>query len=103
MVAARLARAQNGHARAQDWHARLYVLANYLTFLLAQVLGNIFGTKNTSEVETKATLDRLSQITQVCMPSHALRRCLQPAHWAHATGARQRRRHGGRGRREEAD
>eukprot|EP00802_Teleaulax_amphioxeia_P013525 Tamp_13576.p4 GENE.Tamp_13576~~Tamp_13576.p4 ORF type:complete len:160 (-),score=37.61 Tamp_13576:511-990(-) len=30
-----------------------------------KVLGNIFGTKNTSEMETKATLDRLSQITQV--------------------------------------
>ena len=86
MVAARLARAQNGHARAQDWHARLYVLANYLTFLLAQVLGNIFGTKNTSEMETKATLDRLSQITQVCMPSHALRRCLATS----ALGARNR-------------
>jgi len=32
---------------------------------VAQVLGNIFGTKNTSEMETKATLDHLSQITQV--------------------------------------
>ena len=32
---------------------------------VVQVLGNIFGTKNTSEMETKATLDHLSQITQV--------------------------------------
>lgn len=32
---------------------------------VAQVLGNIFGTKNTSEMEAKATLDHLSQITQV--------------------------------------
>jgi len=40
-------------------------LAPNSTTCVPQVLGNIFGTKNTSEMETKATLDHLSQITQV--------------------------------------
>ena len=39
-----------------------------------KVLGTLFGQRQESEVDTKATLDRISQITQVTAPS------LRPLH-----------------------